>query len=181
MEKEKMKDPSEKPPVKSWLCHFWTSPLHLRFEITVLWWIFNDKIRKVQQKMGSEGCYEINSVGEQTLTDLWVWEHLKFEVCKNGLTLDLGSIAGNLSFLTFLSCQQWLNGFSKQACVFICWFLNLFPWYSTNGIGISLSCISSPLFVLLPSLAPLGEHQGVPELYGRYCPVLWSPPGSTWS
>lgn len=94
---------------------------------------------KCSRKRGSEGCHEIDSVGAQTLTDLWVWKHLQFEVCENNLTVDLGSIAGNLSFLTFLSCQLWLNGFSEQACLFFFWFLYLFSRYST--IWISLSCI----------------------------------------
>lgn len=56
---------------------------------------------KCSRKRGSEGCHEIDSMGAQTLTDLWVWEHLQFEVCMNNLTVDLGSIAGNLSFWHF--------------------------------------------------------------------------------
>lgn len=128
---------------------------------------------KCSRKRGSEGCHKIDAVGAQTLTDLWVWEHLQFEVCrsmKNNLRVDLGSIAGNLSFLTFLLCQLWLNGFFEQACLFFFWFLNLFSQYST--IWISLSCILLPYFWRFVFSATFSSSSGRASRCSRAVPEL---------
>lgn len=100
-------------------------------------------------------------------------------MCESNLTVCLSCHAGNLPFFTFMSCQQWFDGFSEQECVLLVISLLILLMFSYMDFFILLFFFfcpliwdlgrrSRPLFALLPSPAPLGEHQGVPELYGSY-------------
>lgn len=114
---------------------------------------------KCSRKRGSEAWHETAHLqdikgfslrsthweNKQTLTDLWVWGHFQFDLCENSLKADLSLHAGNLSSLTFLSRQQWLNGFCSSANSFTYFpiiLLSGFLDFSSINCPASLPCSS---------------------------------------